>query len=140
MEKRKKRKVGRSALPGGYYIVPAVVMRNKVLTQAEKMVLCYYLSLWESLEAVYPSNRVIGEMTGLKTRAVQYAKVRLQGFGLITIDTSSQNSCDVQVNEDAVNRFLGCEYFQEEKTITEQTKVTMKKAPAVSTNGYKKLN
>lgn len=110
MEKKKKR-VDFSKSPGGFYIIPAVVIKNKTLTHSSAKVLSYLLTLWSFCETVNPSADVIAEMTGITDRSVNNARRQLSQLGLIsyTSGDGKGNTTEYQLHGAAINDFLGCE-------------------------------
>lgn len=115
MEKKKKR-VDFSKSPGGFYIIPAVVIENKTLTHSSAKVLSYLLTLWSFCETVNPSTAMISKMTLLCEKSVKNARHQLSKLGLISYTSGDGmgNTTEYQLHGAAINDFLGCEICEVE--------------------------
>ena len=109
--KKTKKRVDYSKDPGGYYIVPACIRHNKVLTSSSKEVLAYILSLWGCCKDTHPSIDRISEMTSRSESSVIRARNKLVQLGLISIvqGNGRGNTSMYEINPIKLNEFLGVE-------------------------------
>lgn len=98
----------------GYYTVPEEVAYCDKLKGSEKLVLCYLMSLAVNTESIHPSVEKITKMTFQSESTVKRAVKAITSLGLFTITQRGNGrglANSYQVNADAINQLLGCDYL-----------------------------
>ena len=116
MEKAKSRGPGRTSTT-----FPDELMGKKEISLQARVILAKILNLWTNCKKVYISNSKLSQFIGLDERSVRRAKSELVKLNLISVHQETKgrgNLATIQVDEKAVNRFLGYQYFKEKPVVS----------------------
>ena len=117
-----KAKIRGSGTERTFTTIPDDLLEKQGLTLNAKVILGKILNLWKGCKQVTITNKRLSQLLGgVSTDTVKRAKRELTSLGLIKIvqDTKGRgNLATIQVDEKAVNRFLGYQYFKEKPAVS----------------------
>lgn len=118
MEKAKSRGSGTERT---FTTIPDDLLEKQGLTLNAKVILGKILNLWKGCKQVTITNKRLSQLICSDERTVQRAKSELTKLGLISVHQETKgrgNLATIQVDEKAVNRFLGYQYFKEKPAVS----------------------
>lgn len=107
-----------------YTTIPDTLLEKETLSLNAKVILGKILNLCKNCKEVKISNANLSQLICADIRTVQRAKKEITELGLISITQEEKgkgNLASIQVHKQKINDFLGYEYFEEKKVLTQQS-------------------